>query len=258
MGRIVAVSGSASGIGAATAQLLRDQGDTVVGIDRRDAEVVADLATPEGRRDAVAAVLDATGGALDAVVLCAGLSGIDPLLVSVNYFGVTELLEGLRPALATSAAPRAAVVASVTAIHPADQAVLEACLAGDEAGAVAAAETAVGEGRGRQLYPTSKAALVQWMRTVCVQDAWAGAGIALNAVGPGVVRTAMTDDLMADPEMRRTMDSAIPMPLNGHAGPEPIAASLAWLVSPANSHVTGQILYVDGGAEVTLRGPSVF
>lgn len=258
MTRVVAVSGSASGIGAATACLLRDRGDTVVGIDLKDAEVCADLSGPAGREHAVAGVLEATGGALDAVVLSAGLSGVDPRLVSVNFFGVTALLEGLRPALARSANPRAAVVASVTAIHPADPAVLAACLAGDEEAALTAAATAVDEGRGFGLYPTSKAALVQWLRTICVEETWAGVGIALNAVGPGVVLTPMTEDLFADATMRELMDGAVPMPLGGYAPPEAVAHLLAWLVSPENTHVTGQLLYVDGGAEVTLRGPQTY
>ena len=37
-----------------------------------------------------------------------------------------------------------------------------------------------------------------------------------------------------------------------------IAEALSWLVSPANSHMAGQVIYVDGGAEATLRGPRVF
>jgi NAD(P)-dependent dehydrogenase (short-subunit alcohol dehydrogenase family) len=58
---------------------------------------------------------------------------------------------------------------------------------------------------------------------------------------------------MDDPTMRAVMDAAVPMPLNGYAAPEAPAELLAWLVSEANSHVTGQVIYVDGGAEATLR-----
>lgn len=258
MGRVVAVSGSASGIGAATARLLRELGDTVVGIDLKDADVCSDLSTAQGREQAVAGVLEATAGVLDAVVLSAGLSGVDPRLVSVNFFGVTALMEGFKDALARSDQPRAAFVSSVTALHPADPAILSGCLAGDEEAALAAAATAVAEGRGFSLYSTSKSALVQWMRTVCLDESWAGAGITLNAVGPGVVLTPMTDDLFADDEMRKVMDRAVPMPLGGHAPPEAIAHALLWLVSPQNTHVTGQLLYVDGGAEVTQRGPQTY
>ena len=57
MKRTYVVSGSASGIGAATAALLRDRGDRVVGVDLRDADVVADLSSARGRTAAVAGVL---------------------------------------------------------------------------------------------------------------------------------------------------------------------------------------------------------
>ena len=230
----------------------------MVGIDLRDADVCADLSTPPGREQAVADVLEATDGTLDAVVLSAGLSGVDPRLVSVNFFGVTALLEGFQPALARSAHPRGALVSSVTAIHPADPGILAGCLAGDEEAALAAAATAVAERRGFTLYSTSKAALVQWMRTVCLTASWVGSGIALNAVGPGVVLTPMTEDLFANDAMRKVMDDAVPMPLGGHAPPEAVAHALVWLVSPENTHVTGQLLCVDGGAEVSQRGPLTY
>ena len=56
--RTIAISGSASGIGAATRAMLEAAGDTVIGIDLRDAEVTADLSTDGGRANAVEAVLD--------------------------------------------------------------------------------------------------------------------------------------------------------------------------------------------------------
>jgi NAD(P)-dependent dehydrogenase (short-subunit alcohol dehydrogenase family) len=137
-----------------------------------------------------------------------------------------------------------------------DDEVVAACLAGDEQAALARAEVVMGE-RPQTLYPSSKSALAQWMRRACIAPEWAGAGISLNAVAPGVVRTPMSAALFADKRMKKIMDRAVPMPLNGYAGPEVIASALGWLISPENSHMTGQVLYVDGGAEVSLRGPSV-
>lgn len=258
MSRTAVVTGSASGIGLATARLLMDRGDRVIGVDRAGGDVTADLATPEGRQAAVAGVLERAGGQVDVVVACAGLSGVDPLLVAVNFFGVTELLEGLRPALAAAEAPRAVAVASISSTHPVDDEVVAACLAGDEPAALAAAGRAVEEGRGFQLYPASKSALVQWLRRTAVAPGWADAGIPLNAVAPGVVLTPMVVELFADEGMRAVMDQAVPMPLNGYSEPEVIARALAWMVSPENTHATGQVLFVDGGAEATLRGPAAF
>src|SRR5258706_11726760 len=91
--RTVAISGSASGIGAATAALLRSAGDQVIGIDLHDAEVIADLATEAGRAHAIGEVRRLTGGELDALVLCAGVAAAPPdaHVVSVNYFGAHSL-----------------------------------------------------------------------------------------------------------------------------------------------------------------------
>lgn len=258
MARTIAVSGSASGIGRALATLLRDAGDTVIGIDLRGADVCADLSVPEGRADAVAQTLERAGGRLDAVVACAGVSDFTIMPVKVNFFGVVELLDGLRPALARAEAPRAAVVASISGTHPVDDDVVRACLDLDEPAAIAAATKVEESGAGGRLYPSSKSALAQWMRRVCTTPEWAGAGIPLNAIAPGVVKTPMTKPLFDDEAMFQIMNEAVPMPLNGYADPEVIAEALRWLISPANTHMAGQVIYVDGGAEATLRDASHF
>ncbi|TYB45309.1 SDR family oxidoreductase [Actinomadura chibensis] len=256
--RTIAVSGSASGIGRALATLLRGQGDRVIGVDLRDADVTADLSVPEGRSRAVAETLEICGGLLDAVVASAGVSHFTDLTVKVNYFGAVALLDGLRPALARAENPRAAVVGSISGTQPVDDAVVRACLDGDEPAALRAAAKAAEAGAGHTLYPSSKAAVARWLRRACVTPEWAGAGIPLNAVAPGVVRTPMSAPLFEDERMLKAMNDAVPMPLNGYADPEVIAEALRWLVSPANTHMTGQVVYVDGGAEATLRGPDVF
>ncbi|MER7012773.1 SDR family oxidoreductase [Saccharopolyspora sp. NPDC000359] len=258
MARHIAVTGSASGIGKALVEMLQERGETTTGIDRDAADVTADLSTADGRARAVAEVSERSGGQLDAVVACAGVSSFDPIAVSVNYFGVVHLLEGLRPLLAAAPNPRAAVVGSIAGTQPAEQAVIEACLRDDEATAMDRARAAVDNGTGSRLYPSSKSALAQWLRRAAVSADWAGAGIPLNAVAPGVVLSPMTVPLLADDAMKKVMDRAVPMPLNGHAEPAVIAAALRWLISVENTHMTGQVLYVDGGAEATLRGPEVF
>ncbi len=254
MTRQVVVTGSASGIGRATAGLLAERGVETIGVDVKDADVCADLGTADGRARAVEAVRERAGAQLDAVVACAGISGAHPHLPSVNYFGVVELLDGLRPLLAAGTGPRAAVISSVSSVHPTDPELIEACLAGEEARARARAEQLLAADRWYLLYPSSKAALARWVRRTAITPEWAGAGIALNAVAPGVVLTPMSAELFDDPSMKAAMDLAVPMPLNGYAPPEAVAAPLAWLVDPANTHVTGQVLFVDGGAEAALRG----
>lgn len=249
MSRVVAVTGAASGIGAVTAGLLRDRGDRVIGVDLKDAEVCADLSTASGRADAVAQIGELADGRLDALVTCAGLSRAGSGQVSVNYFGTTDLVAGLQPVLAASSAPRVALVGSISGTHPTDAAIVAACLADDEAAAIAAAEAAVTAGRSHEIYSSTKAALAQWLRRVAVTPEFAGAGIPVNAIAPGVVLTPMTAELVSDPAWKAIMDQAVPMPLNGYADPEVIGNALLWLIAPENSHMAGQVVYVDGGAE---------
>lgn len=258
MVRRIVVTGSASGIGDAVARRFRLDGAEIIGVDRADAEVTADLSTDDGRLRAADEVSERAGGVVDAVVACAGLSGPIPATVSVNYFGVTRFLERLRPALEAAARPRVAIVGSISGTQPQDSDVVAACLADDEQTALARAATVVEGGGGAMLYPSSKSALAQWIRRSAVCERWAGAGIPLNAIAPGVVRTPMSESLMASEQMKKVMDEAVPMLLNGYADAEVIAEALYWLASPANSHMTGQVIYVDGGAEATLRGADVF
>lgn len=258
MSRRVAVTGSASGIGRAVASLLAAQGDTVIGVDLTDAEVCADLSDASARRDAVAAVWQRCGGVLDALVTCAGLSEPDVATVSVNYFGTAELVEALRPALAAAQAPRVAAVASISGTQTFDADVTDACLDADEQSALSRAQHVVARGDGRQIYPSSKVAVARWLRRTCVAPGWADSGIAVNAVAPGVVLTPMSEPMLRDEKVRAVTEQAVPMPLHGFASPEAVARALCWLASAETTHITGQILYVDGGAETTLRGPEVF
>ncbi|MGH2726246.1 MAG: SDR family NAD(P)-dependent oxidoreductase, partial [Actinomycetota bacterium] len=117
----VVVTGSASGIGAACAVRLRSDGFEVVGIDLRDAEIIADLSTDEGRRSAIDAVVARSGGAIAGLVTCAGLAGMPSragsLLTAVNYFGTVELLDGLRPLLVGDGAA-VAISSNSTTVQP--------------------------------------------------------------------------------------------------------------------------------------------
>src|SRR5262245_21827202 len=199
--RTYVVTGSASGIGQATSKRLVDSGHHVIGVDLHDADVVADLATTAGRRALVDGVQASTGGRVDAIIASAGISSGDPVTVSINYSGAVATLEGLRPFLTESEHPRAVTICSVALLQSLDDDIVDACLRDDEPAAVAAAE-----GKGVFVYPSTKRALARWVRRTAPTEPWAGAGIPLNAVAPGVVTTPMTAPLLNDPTWRDIVD----------------------------------------------------
>lgn len=259
MSRTYVITGAASGIGKTTAQLLRDAGHTVIGVDLKGVEVSGDLSTADGRAAAAAQATELAGGTINAVIACAGLAAPKTITASVNYFGVTEFLDALQPALAKAEAPRVAVVSSMASMQPVATELVEALLTDDEAAALEVAGQLVGNPQTENLvYSSSKQALSRWVRREAPTARWAGAGIPVNAVGPGTVVTPMTADLLATPEGSALVDAVVPMPLNGHQGAETIANLLIWLTSVENSHCCGQTIYCDGGADVVLRGDDVW
>ena len=68
----------------------------------------------------------------------------------------------------------------------------------------------------------------------------------------------MTTDRLAGEKGRALTDAYVPMPLNGHQGPESVANLLIWLTSVENSRCAGQTIYGDGGADAELRGDDVW
>jgi NAD(P)-dependent dehydrogenase (short-subunit alcohol dehydrogenase family) len=254
MVRTYVVTGSASGIGRATCSLLEAQGHRVVDVDLHDASVCVDLGTAAGRRALVEEVTVATGGAVDAVVANAGTQASPELCVRVNHFGAVATCLGLRPLLAGSAAPRVVVTASSSVLNAHTPELVEACLAGEEERAVALALV----GHELVAYPSTKRALARWVRLSAPTAEWAGAGIALNAVAPGIVETPLLAPLLGDPAMVELMDAAVPMPLGGRCQPSDVAGVIAFLASPDATRVCGQVLFVDGGADTVLRGDDVW
>jgi NAD(P)-dependent dehydrogenase (short-subunit alcohol dehydrogenase family) len=260
MERIAVVTGAASGIGRATKSLLTSRGERVIGVDLHDADIEADLATAEGRRAMVDEVQLRTDGAIDAIYAVAGIGKPIPATAAVNYFGTVATLEGLRPLLLGSPAPRAVAVTSMAAILPVDDELVVAMLAGEEEEAMRRADRlgAESEALGHLIYTSSKRALARWIRQQASTAEWAGASIALNGVAPGIIATPMSEPFTKNAESAAAMLRRMPMPLNGIAQPEVAAELLAWLGSKANTHLCGQILYLDGGSDVVLRGDTVW
>lgn len=251
-----AVTGSASGMGKASAEKLRAAGHTVIGIDLKDADVIADLSTPDGRAAAVATVLERTGGVLDGAVLAAGLGphpGRERLIAQVNYFGVVDLLTGWHAALAKSGDARVVVFSSnsTTTTPMVPEKTVKAFLAGDADKAIAA--TALfKDNASAMVYAGSKIAVTRWVRRTAVLPEWAEAGIRLNAVAPGAIHTPMVQAQLDDPHQRGAIE-AFPVPVGRLGQADEVAEAVMFLVGPASEFMAGTVLFVDGGTDAYFR-----
>jgi NAD(P)-dependent dehydrogenase (short-subunit alcohol dehydrogenase family) len=233
-GRRVAVTGAASGIGAATARLLQAQGWRVACLDRNlegaratagqsGIGIEVDVADERSVVSAFAQISAAWGG-LDALVTAAGIINSTPLfettvaefrqLFDVNVVGsFLSVREGSKQ---MQSGARICMVASISSYTG--------------GGYVA-----------KGAYATSKGAVLTLMKG-CAREL-GPRGIAVNAVAPGFIDTPFVASAMNDPKRRKEVESAV-----GKVGTaEQIAECAAWLISPAADFVHGETLIADGG-----------
>ncbi len=91
-------------------------------------------------------------------------------------------------------------------------------------------------------YCASKGGIIELTREMALELA---PNITVNAIGPGVIETDMTKDMLADKNTRENFLQSIPL---GRVGkPEDIAAAAVFLASSSADYITGQTIYVDGG-----------
>jgi NAD(P)-dependent dehydrogenase (short-subunit alcohol dehydrogenase family) len=248
---IYALTGGATGIGAAIKQQLIDDGHELVVVDIKDADIIADLASADGRAKAIAAITAAAPDGLDGFVPCAGIAPVvtpSSLIVSVNFFGAINLLEGLK-SLLIKRAGSVVLVSSNSAPMGSDEQTVDAMLEGDESVACKRAdEVAIGQ----SAYGASKLALARWMRRNTAD--YAQAGVRINAVAPGVIQTPMTDQVAADPEYGQLIkDFAASIPVGRSGTPQDIANAVCFMLSEKASFMAGSVIFVDGGHDAMLR-----
>lgn len=227
------VSGAASGIGAAIARRLHDDGYDVYAGDiawtaasdgPRWHERALDVTSPDSWR-ALTEEITATGGGIEVLVNNAGLVGsyaglheIDLAdwnrIIDVNLNGTVH---GLRSVLPSMMAARRGSVVNVSSIW----------------GVLGA--------KGVAAYQASKGAVSVVTRNAATT--YAEYGIRVNSVHPGLIWTPMTR--AQDPAISDGLITVTPL---GRAGePEEVAAAVSFLAGPDASYITGQQLFVDGG-----------
>ncbi|OBA84051.1 NAD-dependent epimerase [Mycobacterium sp. 1164966.3] len=253
-----AITGSASGMGRETAQRLRDDGHSVIGVDLREADVVADLSSPHGRREAAEGVLQASSGKLDGAVLAAGL-GPSPgrdrprQIAQVNFFGVVELLDAWRPALVAAQNAKVVVVASnsSTTVPAVPRRAVRALLAQDAAKAVRSVKL-FGTAAPVMMYAASKIAVSHWVRRHAVLPEWAGSGVRLNALAPGAIMTPLLQEQLSNPREAKAVRS-FPIPIGGFGDVAHMADWMCFMLSGAADFLCGSVVFVDGGTDAYFR-----
>jgi len=258
---IYAVTGGSSGIGAKTVEYLRAQGHLVYNIDLKNCDIEANLATKEGRQHVIDRMHALCENGLDGLVCCAGVSagcGNLKLILSLNYFGVTSLCNGLYDLLkmrkgycvvvSSNTISQGAVRMDIVDLlnnHPDEERLLN-LVDGYDVRTMA-----------NPMYVSSKYAIARWARRVSSQ--WATEGLHINVIAPGNVATAMTASLTG-PYAEAV--AALPIPI--HYGedhlmyPSDIAASIVFLVSQQAHGLNGIVLFCDGGTDALLNSEKVY
>jgi NAD(P)-dependent dehydrogenase (short-subunit alcohol dehydrogenase family) len=249
--RNIVITGSASGIGLACKEKFESLGDRLIGIDIRDADIIADLAMPEGRQHAINEALSMTDSAIDGLILSAGVSGMQhpgDFTVSLNYFGSVDLFDGLRPAMEGRPNPCAIGLVSNSSQFDIDydDPMVLALLEGDE-GKCREMILELDRGAG---YRYAKHALARAIRHRALE--WGPLGVRINSIVPGMTQTPMVEALGEDPEVGPMLD-LLPIPLGRRGTAAEMAGVVAFMLSEDAAYIHGMMMWVDGGTDAAIR-----
>ena len=242
-GRTALVTGATQGLGLAIAQALASHGARLIASDRDAAAcertatelqragheamaISADLASAE----AIDALCEAAGP-VDVLVCNAGIQGpAGPIatatdadwqqVMDINLRAAVRLSSRLIPGMAARGGGSVILMSSIAGLR---------------------GNRAIG------LYGLSKAALAQLARNLAVE--WGPHGVRVNAVSPGLVRTPLAAQLLADEVFMARRLQATPLRRVGE--PHEIAGVVLMLASRAGGFVTGHNLVVDGGTTIS-------
>lgn len=233
--RIAAVTGGSAGIGQAICDDLLGKGYEVIAlslgkpslshprlhsieVDLSDRVATAQAAADMVRRFEVTTVVHNAGVIRAALLADVKLDELDEL-VALHLGAAIQLVQATLPQMRAAQFGRVVLVSSRAAL-----------------GAVT-----------RTAYSATKAGMIGMLRTWALE--LAPEGITVNAVAPGPIRTDMFYDVIAKgSERERALAAAIPVKRLGE--PADVARAVTFLTDPANSYITGQVLYVCGGSSI--------
>jgi NAD(P)-dependent dehydrogenase (short-subunit alcohol dehydrogenase family) len=237
-GKTALVTGGTRGIGLAISRALRRDGARVMAVSNakdqidafkrefaQDPMAAAELADVRDR-----AALEAIRDRLSSLEILVPNAGVNtrvkalelpdaPLrdMLDTNLYGVFVTCQVFAPLILAKRGGRVVVTSSVSAIHGMDL---------------------------RAAYTATKAGLSGLVRALAIE--WGPKGATVNAVGPGIIQTPLTQAYMDQfPErVKATIDNT---PLRRLGTPEDVADVVAFLASDSARFMTGQTVFVDGG-----------
>jgi NAD(P)-dependent dehydrogenase (short-subunit alcohol dehydrogenase family) len=246
MGKVVVVTGAASGIGRSIARRLAAEGHAIAGVDIDPDGLAATIAElTEGGAAALPVAADVTPDDAFDDVIARVEAGLGPIEVLCNVAGVGVA----EPLLTTSTADWDRIFAlNVRAIFHSCRAVLPGML--ERGGGIIvniASVAGVVAIRDRAAYTASKFAVVGLTKSIAAD--YAARGIRANAICPGTVETEWIGKILANaPDPAATRAAMAARQLDGQMGtPEEVAEGVAFLVHDRGRFMNGAALVMDGG-----------
>lgn len=218
--RNIVIIGGNSGIGQATAKLLRESGANLFLYSKSGEGTIAlDSSMDFGEMPGLPDVIDG-------VVYCPGTINLKPFHrlsiadfqqeMEVNFFGAVRVLQACLKGLKKSSSPSVVLYSTV------------------------AVQTGMGFHAG---IASAKGAVEGLTRSLAAE--WAPSKIRVNAIAPSLTETPLASALLSTPERKEASDKRHPLGRIGTS--EDIAGATVFLLSSQSSWMTGQILHVDGG-----------
>ncbi len=241
-GSAILVAGGAGGLGAPLAKALAARGAQVMIADsdaERAAAIAGELAQDGAAAKAVALNVVDEASCMAAVnETVAAFGRIDGLLNATGVYRVGEAVD------LAKADWKLSIDVNLTGAFLLARSAARAMIPQGQGRIVTIASVSSAVSNPRYAaYAASKAGVAHLTRVLAVE--WAEHGVTVNAIGPAVIPTPLSQPIMDAPSVRAAALSRIPA---GRFGtPEDIFGPAVFLLSPASEFVTGQVLFVDGG-----------
>jgi 3-oxoacyl-[acyl-carrier protein] reductase len=240
-GRVAIITGGARGIGRAIAEKLASRGANLVIADMLIdlAKQTAEEISQSGNTKAIAAKVDVTDGKSASELVDLTIKEFGKVDILINNAGITRDTLILRM---DEADWDAVLNVNLKGVFNCSKAVVRSMMK-QRYGRIVNISSVSGQAGqvGQTNYSASKAGVIGFTKALAREVA--SRQITVNAVAPGFIPTALTNDLSED--LKKMILTATPI---GRMGtPEEVAAAVTFLASEEAAYITGQILAVDGG-----------